>query len=375
MNAQSIVESKPTLEGRAPSSEYLMINQVRIRNFKCFKNFEQSGLRRFTFIVGDSGSGKTALLEALFLAGGSNPEIYFRVRRWRGLGSSKIQLSGTRESYEALFRDMFHNFDQSADIDIRFTDSRTQSRSLQIFYEGQEVYTLPLEEKEIGNPFLVEPIVFKWETPNKVMRSDIKVEDGTMKMTGGPDVYPLILVSNRTFNAAQDAERFSALSRRKRADPIVEAVRTIFPEVIDVTLEQLGGEAMIFVSLEGLPEKLPLVDLSGGITKYLTLVLAILTNPGGAVLVDEIENGFYYANLTKMLGSLFRLCERHEVQLIASTHSYEFLQSLLPLMDSVARKEKDFTLLRFERVKGQPEAHLIEGQSYRAAIEHQFEIR
>ncbi len=92
-----------------------MITSFDIRNFRCFDALKQTGFKRFNFIVGDSGTGKTALLEALFLTGGSNAEIYLRVRRFRGFGEAGIELlSGTKSAYESLFRDLFFRFEHKS---------------------------------------------------------------------------------------------------------------------------------------------------------------------------------------------------------------------------------------------------------------------
>jgi len=96
-----------------------MITSFEIKNFRCFEHIKQDGLRRFNLLVGKSGSGKTALLEALFLAGGANPEIYFRLRRWRGFGEG-VALSATRDTYEAFFQDLFYNFHQEMGASIEF---------------------------------------------------------------------------------------------------------------------------------------------------------------------------------------------------------------------------------------------------------------
>jgi len=39
-----------------------MLASIRIQNFRCFKQLEQGNLKRFNLIVGEGGSGKTALL-------------------------------------------------------------------------------------------------------------------------------------------------------------------------------------------------------------------------------------------------------------------------------------------------------------------------
>ncbi len=51
----------------AKTDSYLIIDSIQIKNLRGFKNLEIGGLRRINVIAGDSGSGKTALLESIFL--------------------------------------------------------------------------------------------------------------------------------------------------------------------------------------------------------------------------------------------------------------------------------------------------------------------
>jgi len=44
-----------------------MLKEIEIQNFRCFKNVKVSGFERVNLIGGKNNSGKTALLEALFL--------------------------------------------------------------------------------------------------------------------------------------------------------------------------------------------------------------------------------------------------------------------------------------------------------------------
>jgi AAA15 family ATPase/GTPase len=54
-----------------------MIESLEVKNFRCFKDLHLSDLRRINVVVGDSGSGKTALLEALWICAGMGPEFFF----------------------------------------------------------------------------------------------------------------------------------------------------------------------------------------------------------------------------------------------------------------------------------------------------------
>lgn len=358
-----------------------MISTCEIHNFRCFKQMTVKGLRQFTFVLGASGSGKTAFLEAVFMTGGSSAELLFRIRRWRGLGEGPIEFSGTRDSFEAIFRDMFHNFDQDAGLSIKFNDTERGWRSVQVDFERKGTYELPLKGASPENVFIAAPINFKWETPHKVINSKIEFKNGEIRVEGTPDVFPLIFVSPRTTSAKNDAQRFSELSRQNRSEPAVRAVQRIFPEVKSITLENLAGELVLHAEVEGMREKIPFVDLSAGINKYLSIVLSILINRQGTVLVDEIENGFYYANLAVILDGIFDLCVSQQVQLIASTHSYEFLQALVKAMELRGVTGKGFSCIRFERgsesisIAQQPIVTSIEGDRMKSAIESNFEIR
>ena len=360
---------------------YKMITSFDIRNFRCFDALKQNGFKRFNFIVGDSGTGKTALLEALFLAGGANAEIYLRVRRLRGFGESGgIELlTATKAAYESLFRDLFFRFDQKAGAAIKFRDSEGRDRSLEIYYRGDETYKLPLKGP-LGNAFIVDPITFKWETPTRVINSQIEIKDGKFEMTGASDVYPIVFVTPNTASGKLNAIKYSELSVRNQQKPVLAALQRIFADVEDLALENVAGELILHVSLKHLNEKLPLADLSGVMNKYLAIILSILANPKGVLLIDEIENGFYYRNMPVIVRSIIDLCNEYEVQIFATTHSYEFLQVLSRIIDDATEESeeaaKHFTLMRLERSASyQPTLKLVSGETYKAAIDQSFEVR
>src|SRR5271155_1148914 len=108
-----------------------MVDSFRIVNFRSFDNVHVEDCSRINIIVGDNGSGKTALLEALFLAAGVSPEIALRTRSWRGYGGG--QLTGTVEALnEALWGDMFHKFQSNRSAVVVLKGAGEQNRSVTI---------------------------------------------------------------------------------------------------------------------------------------------------------------------------------------------------------------------------------------------------
>ena len=135
-----------------------MITSLHIKNFRCFRDLKLDGLKRLNMIVGESASGKTALLESIFLVRAANRVVWIRLRQWRGM-NQLIRLTGTRASYESIFRDFFYSFESDRGASISLTDNETGKRVLRINYAGKQTYRLPAKG-QFENAFVVEPIVF-----------------------------------------------------------------------------------------------------------------------------------------------------------------------------------------------------------------------
>ncbi|MDQ3255935.1 MAG: AAA family ATPase [Acidobacteriota bacterium] len=87
------------------AGDYKMIESLKIENFRCFESVELRDLKRINVIVGENGSGKTALLEAIFLGAVGAPEIVLRLRGWRGLGD--LEIKSDQGSFQSAWRDLF----------------------------------------------------------------------------------------------------------------------------------------------------------------------------------------------------------------------------------------------------------------------------
>src|SRR5713101_8522765 len=98
-------------------ADQAMIESLSVSNFRGIEKLELHGLRRINVIVGENSSGKTALLESIFLAGGGSPEIALRLQAQRGLVQT-LQITLDRTSYESLWRQFFYGFDQKKVISI-----------------------------------------------------------------------------------------------------------------------------------------------------------------------------------------------------------------------------------------------------------------
>jgi len=91
--------------------------------------------------------------------------------------------------------------------------------------------------------------------------------------------------------------------------------------------------------------------------------------------VDEIESGFYYKDMPGVWTALVKLCISEKVQLVVSTHSYEFLKASASVLaeETVA---KDSQLMRSEfDAKGERVIKKIPAHSFESATSLDFEVR
>jgi hypothetical protein len=88
-----------------------MIERVRLRNFRCHRDLELDGAARVNILTGANSSGKSSLLEAIFLVlGPERPEGGFVLNNLR-----RYPPSGDAEQF---WGPLFFNFDCSEDIEL-----------------------------------------------------------------------------------------------------------------------------------------------------------------------------------------------------------------------------------------------------------------
>ena len=230
-------------------SQPKMIETIEIERFRCYRQLALSGLKTFNLIVGDNSSGKTALLEAVFLAASGSPDAYFKTRAWRGMGAIAA-VGSDRSSYEAFFRNLFNGFDTDSVISIRFTDDKRGERSLSIAFghDRDQIVSLPLRATEPKYESTMKvPINFEWKSPEGVHATRVDVSDEDIKFSGSNNFYPAVFVTPFAGSAlsSDSIQRFSRLSRRRQEHALITTIAKCFPQVEGMSLDGLRNERVV----------------------------------------------------------------------------------------------------------------------------------
>jgi AAA15 family ATPase/GTPase len=91
----------------------------------------------------------------------------------------------------------------------------------------------------------------------------------------------------------------------------------------------------------------------------------------GILLIDEIENGFHFSSLKVLWKALLKTSKAYDVQIFATTHSYECIAAL----SEESKGEEDIRLYRIEKKNGHHKALTYSSEMVRSGIENRFEVR
>ena len=89
-----------------------MYKSFRVKNFRCFKDLQINDLGRVNLIAGKNNTGKTALLEAMYImTRPKSPKAILDIQAVRGLSEPE----GNRRDY---WKQFFYSMDSSESIKI-----------------------------------------------------------------------------------------------------------------------------------------------------------------------------------------------------------------------------------------------------------------
>ena len=351
-----------------------MFDKLQIRNFRVFDNLQISELDRINLVAGCNNSGKTTLLEALFLlSGGDNAQLALNVSAFRGVDSA----AGTAATVgDILWKPLFFALDTKKTIEISGHHRALGALALKILPAPPGTIELPLDAPGptgIARPAGANELVFSFEGApgGGKVESRIRVTGPAIQIAPSNSAVPVhaVFLSSRTGNLHEDATRLGQLRRRKQGDMVAEALRIIEPRLKSVEDNTASGQPMIWGDI-GLSELVPLPTMGEGMTRIARLVLAIATTSGGVVLADEIENGLHHAVLPDVWRVVERAARQFDVQVVATTHSFECVEAAHHALD-----KSGFRLHRLEAGDDGCRCVTYRPEAVDAAIRHRLEVR
>ena len=330
-----------------------MFESLKIRNYRVFDDLEMSGLHRVNLIAGGNNSGKTSLLEAIFLlCGAGNPRLGANGNVIRAMDFGDA--TPNPQTLESVWKDMFHALDVSRPIGIEGVHSEHGALNLAISLEAwrgaPQIAPGVFDGTPASQALDGKALTFRYSDRRYADKSQV----GQIRLAPSgfeanypdtPSIAGARVVFSSAGNVQDDAELLGNLRLRKNGDCLLDALRIIEPNLAGVEVVYTGGTPMIWGDI-GLSELVPLPAMGEGMTRLARIVLGISAVPGGAMLVDEVETGFHRSVQVDVWKAIARAAERFDTQIFATTHSFECIEKAVAALTS-----EGFRFFRISKIK------------------------
>jgi hypothetical protein len=346
-----------------------MYNQLEISHFRAFSHLEVKSLSRINLIAGDNNVGKTGVLEAIFLA---HAESTKQLQSFPSL-FRRTQLQDTQQNQDTVdnfWLWLFHQRNTGKPWAIKLQSSiNTQVTGTIVELPGGGKQTgLLLNYRQDSVKSQVDHVGLSDKLQLQVVRSQRS--------------QPVVTsISTRFPLPADDAELVNAVAVRNEEDELIEYLQLVEPRLKKLKYLKLPGHKFPYVYADiGFgrgKDLIPATQLGQGFSRLLSLFATILVSKTNILLIDEIENGLQHDALAPIWKSLGKVARDRNIQIFATTHSYECIQAAHQA--EVERQDNGYDLgvIKLQRPtsNGEVEAVVLDREQIDTALERNLEVR
>ncbi len=354
-----------------------MFQNLGIKNLRAIKSLAVDGLRRINLVVGRNNSAKTTLLEAVFLlaGGATNPWVPSLIGRLRG------QTLG-RGGPDALWRPLFHELDPRKRIEIQGSwVGESKARNLRIG-AGLEISYSDAAYDEQGvvsatQELMINKLNLVYLPANGheiYTEARFDEQSGTIhpRSEQREDFIRSTFLSARSYpTIARDAEQYSHLVRIKQEQGVLDAMSIIENRVKAIRVSTDAAGVSVDVDI-GLSSLIPLAACGEGFVRLFSVIVELTGVRRGVLLIDEVDNGLHHSVMDRLWGLLGSLCEKHEVQVFATTHNEEMIHSAL---SALRDRPGELGLFRLDARHNEHTVASYDQEAQEAVLREHFEVR
>jgi predicted ATPase len=330
-----------------------MLNSLYVKNFRSLEDFQVSKLGRVNLIVGNNNSGKSSVLEALRIyAGSATRNLLVQIA---GEHDEKTRLANAEDAdsefpFEAFFTGRKYPMDDETSIFIGQTESDSDGLVIEhgLLVETEEpdtdeggdtIYRTvlrralksdldALSREGISQALFVKRWGRVFRLRFDFIESRLRSSLGEMAPALSCSVVPTQFVSIEDLS-----DEWDKIVLTPYQDIVRQALKIIepnFEELAFVKSADRNGTnrgRSVKVRLSSQSRPLPLNSMGDGMLRILQLILKVFSAKDGILLIDEFENGLHYSIQSKVWELLFELAVKLNIQVFATTHSWDCIES------------------------------------------------
>lgn len=358
----------------------LVLPSLKIAHFRAFRHLQITRLARVNLIVGRNNVGKTSLLEALWLYAqrGSWSSLWDVIEQ-RDEGYRPVRQVMTPDGIEAqahAYAQLIYGRHDLALVSDALVIGSAQDGadrlSMHVGWKKNQPSVPGLSPNHMSQ--MIGLVVQRSGLPDLT-------HDFALTTIGTRDVVPSIPCQFVHANGLRPAilgHLWNEITLTEREEDVIRALQIIAPDVVrvNVRVDARAGRAeperTVIVRLRSSDEQVRLRSLGDGMNRMFGIALTLVNATGGLLLVDEIENGLHYAALPDMWRLIFDVAARLNVQVVATTHSWDCIEAFQLAAAATAAEGE---VIRLGWKGGDVVATLFDEQELALVARDQIEVR
>lgn len=311
------------------------IKNIEIKNFKCFKDFKAEGFGRVNLIGGKNNVGKTAFMEALAINASSitSSNLLFlltmieRNRDRLNIPENEVNIINLLGEYKSFEIKGTHT------VNYHFNDSSI-NKSLLLSIDGK-----------------VEEINF---STNIIFNKNEHI----------------VFIDNSGFTNYELKEVYSAVQFQDK-DTVINDYLKKFDENI-LQFKMINDKPYIKQKKDN--DYYALNKFGDGLKQYISIISSLYAAKNSFLFIDEIENGIHYTNLDKLWEIILTISKEQNVQVFATTHSKECIESYARVAKSL--EDEKIAFIELGRNKdNELDSVVMESEMFQRFIKMGNEVR
>ncbi len=323
------------------------LSLLYIKSYKKFKNFELKGLSKINFFAGLNNSGKTTLLEAVYLLMRQNdfkgvlnvirrrgkvPEDQLNIQWLKNRLFDDVEISGIFDSENT--RVQIRNYSDIAlpdkasyvkSVEITANFGVNDQESLTHLYQDRRRETIADSLKSLGRIVYSSPF-FLNEPQHHALFYEKSVQSGTL-----PEILNFIK-------------------------------QEIIPTLSDIRL--VDDQQRFLVNDSQYSHASDLTDYGEGLQRIFFISLLFASAQNGIVLIDEFENAIHVELISQFAPFIHKLAVKFNVQLFITTHSKECIKAFVENIE----KHEDFSYFTLVNNNGEIVSRYFNGTKFHRMV-------
>ena len=367
-----------------------MLETLAIRGFRGFESYRLTDLTRVNLLVGRNNCGKTSVLEAIeLLISSGDPSVFMRANaRRRGAGLSEVSSDvshmflGHKCVPGARFNLSSDDTGRKLSVEILSLEEIGDEADAWFTSSGQRQHRGLGHPDKVVMPMFGMRIIAHTPAVSQEQKIELPVtEDGSFQLdnpnlwlrdrpSGLPvHFYSLESLSPRSMGGVWD----DVVTRGLEAE-VVNDMRLLEPDIESIHfLTSAGPGSRILVGLRHGGSRLPIDSYGDGMRRLLAMRLSFIGAADGFLLIDEIDAGLHWTIMEEMWQFVVEVARKLNVQIFATTHSYDCIRGLGSLLQSRPDLDDEVSI---QKIHGSlQQAACLRGDQIRVAVEQDIEVR